>query len=375
MRRRPVTPNLMRVVSLLRWRLVLFVLTVCAGYTTECHAQKRMALVIGNERYENISSVPRAKADARAVAAALNGLGFLPVTVHYDLGRSATTTALDTFASQIGPGDIVVFYFSGNGIALNSQNFLLAADAPAARAGEENRVAEAGLPLVDILTAFQKPGAKVLAIIDASRSNPFDRPGGRPLQLPTGLTRVDGIPTSTYVILSASQGERSRIRIDPKDQSPNSIFARVLLSQISQTNLSIGALALALQNGVRELSATFNAKQTPVSLDNGIGGLYLSGKVVKYPDNLKLKVKPDGGKRYKWSEVVSMEDELPSKDDCDTLGQKYADQLRHEVTDSVRFWVRIKRADIGYCRLTQSRWYVDSFDRNIQDALVLDLKN
>jgi hypothetical protein len=375
MRRRPVRLTLTRMASFLRRSMVLFVLWASAGYVTECHAQKRMALVIGNERYENISSVPRAKADARAVAGALNGLGFLPVTVLYDLGRSATTTALDAFASQIGPGDTVLLYFSGNGVALNSQNLLLAVDAPAARAGEEKRVAEAGLPLVDILIAIQKSEAKVLAIIDASRTNPFDRPGGRPLQLPTGLTRVDGIPTSTYVILSASQGEKSRIRIDPKDQSSNSIFARVLLSKISEASLSVGALALAVQNGVRDLSATFNAKQTPVLFDNGIGGLYLSGKVVKYPDNLKLKVKADGGKRYKWSEVVPMEDELPGKDDCDALGQKYAVQLRHEVADSLRFWVRIKRADIGYCRLTQDRWYVDSFDRHIQDALVLDLKN
>jgi hypothetical protein len=376
MRCAPARPTLKLAVSLLRGSLIFFLLVACAGYATDCHAQKRMALVIGNERYESISSVPRAKKDARDVAAALGALGFLPVTVHFDLPRSATTTALEVFASQIGPDDTVVFYFSGNGVALNSQNLVLAVDAPAARAREESRIADAGLSVADILATFQRQGAKVLAIIDASRSNPFDRPGGRPLELPTGLIRMDGIPPAAYVIFSAGPGEKSRIRTDPKDLSSNSIFARVLLSRIAEANLSIGALALALQSGVRELSATSNAKQTPVLFDNGIGGLYLSGKkIVKYPDKLRLKVKPDGGKRYKLSEIVPMEDELPGKEECEALGQKYADQLRREVGDSVRFWIRIKRADIGYCRLSQNQWYVDYFDRNIQDALVLDLKN
>src|SRR5690348_4582365 len=40
------------------------------------HAEKRIALVIGNNAYESISKLQRAVNDAKAVSSALHGLGF-----------------------------------------------------------------------------------------------------------------------------------------------------------------------------------------------------------------------------------------------------------------------------------------------------------
>lgn len=363
--------------TFLQGTLALGALAVSAGYATHCQAEKRLALVIGNERYENIATVPKARNDARAVAAALIAAGFHRVAVHTDLGRQAADAAMKAMASQLEADDVLVFYFVGNGVAVNSKNFLLFVDAPAARTGEEARVTESGVPLDGAIATLQKRGAKVFAIIDASRLNPFDRPGGQPLVIPPGLARMTSGPSMTYTLLSASPGEKAFTRVDPKDVNPNSVFARVLLSKLGDGSRSIAELATAVQSGVRETSMAANFKQEPVSLDNGAGGLRFSiGKlVVSYPDKLKLKIKPDGGNRYILSEIADIEEELPPQEDCEKLGQKFGDQLRREIGDSVRFWVRMKHADLGYCQLTQNKWFVEYFDRNIQDGLVLDLRN
>lgn len=365
------------IATLLQGGLVLGAFAACAGYATDGHAEKRLALVIGNERYENIASVPKAREDARAVAAGLTTLGFRPVMLYSDATRPVADAAFKNLASLIEADDIVVLYFVGNGVAVNSKNLLLFVDAPAARVGEEARVAEVGLPVDEAIAALQKRTARVFTIIDASRDNPFDRPGARPLEIGTGLVRMAGPLPMTYTVFSSSPGEKALTRANSKDTNPNSVFARVLLSKIAESNLSIADLATAVQLGVRELSSASSLKQTPLLLDAGIGGSRLSsGKVVvKYPDKLKLRAKPDGGKRYTLAEIADIEDELPTQEECEKLGQKFGEQLRREIGDSVRFWVRMKRADIGYCQLAQNRWFVEYFDRNIQDGLVLDLKN
>jgi hypothetical protein len=363
------------IAALLRGSLALGAFAACTGYATNCQAERRIALVIGIERYENIAVVPKATEDARAVAAELTAVGFRS-TVLSDAKRSAADAAFKALASQIEVDDVLVLYFVGNGVVVNSKNFLLFVDVPAARIGEEARILEAGLPLDDVVATLQKRGARVFAIIDASRPNPFDRPGIQAPELATGLVRAAGLPM-TYTMFSASPGEKASTRTSPKDISPNSVFARVLLSKLGDANLSIAEFATAVQLGVRDLSSASNLKQVPLLQDNGIGSTRFSaGKVIaKFPDKLKLRAKPDGGNRYSLAEIADIEDELPAQEDCEKLGNKFGDQLRREVGNSVRFWVRMKRADIGYCQLAQNRWFVEYFDRNIQDGLVLDLRN
>jgi hypothetical protein len=96
---------------------------------------------------------------------------------------------------------------------------------------------------------------------------------------------------------------------------------------------------------------------------------------LKHKDTLKIRTRFDGGTRFRLSEIGNFERELPPKEDCERLGQRFKDQLRQEGGENVRFWVRMREGSIGYCQYAQSRWYVEYFDRHIQDALVLDLRN
>ena len=363
-------------VTFLRVAPALGALVAMLGSTTNCHAERRLALVIGNDRYENIAIVPKAADDARAVAATLAATGYR-TTVLTDAKRAAADAAFKTLEMQIEVGDLVLLYFVGNGASLNGRNLMLFVDAAAARVGEEASIIDAGVPFEEAVAVFQRRGAKVFAIFDAARSNPFDRPGVRPPEIGVGLEPVAGPLAMTYWLLSAGPGEISSTRTSSRDTSPNSVFARVLLTRLGDETLTIADLALAVQIGLRDLVSAAHLKQAAVLHDGGIGGVRVSlGKVVmKYPEKLKLRVKPGGGNRFTLADISDIEDELPPQEDCEKLGQKFGDELRREVGDSIRFWVRIKRADIGYCQLASNRWFVEYFDRNIQEGLVLDLRN
>ena len=58
--------------------LAILALSIAISFSATAHAQKRVALLIGNNTYQNIPRLQTAVNDARAVGTALRGLGFSP---------------------------------------------------------------------------------------------------------------------------------------------------------------------------------------------------------------------------------------------------------------------------------------------------------
>jgi len=56
--------------------LAILALSIAMGFAATAHAEKRVALLIGNNTYQNIPRLQTAVNDARAVGTALRGLGF-----------------------------------------------------------------------------------------------------------------------------------------------------------------------------------------------------------------------------------------------------------------------------------------------------------
>jgi len=80
-----------------------------------------MALVIGNDSYQNVQQLKNARADAKAVAMELKAVGF-DVTLKQDLSQKMMKSALRDFKAQVQGGDEVVFYFSGHGVQFGGSN-------------------------------------------------------------------------------------------------------------------------------------------------------------------------------------------------------------------------------------------------------------
>src|SRR3984885_1136083 len=110
--------------SLLRRCLVMLLLL---GGTQAAEAAHRLALVIGNDSYQHAEVLRNARADARAVAASLQSLGFT-VTLKQDLTLQQMKVALRAFKASVAGGDEVVFYFSGHGVQFGGTNYLIPVD-------------------------------------------------------------------------------------------------------------------------------------------------------------------------------------------------------------------------------------------------------
>jgi uncharacterized caspase-like protein len=110
---------------------------------------RRLALVTGNDSYQNVQPLKNARSDAKAIAAEFKTIGF-DVTLKQDLTQKMMKTALREFKSQVAGGDEVVFYFSGHGVQFGGTNYLVPVDITA---DSEAQVADDAVPLQRILAA------------------------------------------------------------------------------------------------------------------------------------------------------------------------------------------------------------------------------
>lgn len=91
-----------------------------------------MALVIGNNAYENVPQLQKAVNDAEAISQELAKLGFDVVSAE-NVGHRAISRALVELENKIESGDTALIYFAGHGFAVEGSNYLLPVDVPEAR--------------------------------------------------------------------------------------------------------------------------------------------------------------------------------------------------------------------------------------------------
>src|ERR1700681_168341 len=98
-------------------RLALIIASILAATVLGAvpgHAEKRVALVIGNAAYRNMPPLMNPRNDAADVGASLRELGFETI-VATDLDRSGMSDALDRFSRIADGADIAFVYYSGHG--------------------------------------------------------------------------------------------------------------------------------------------------------------------------------------------------------------------------------------------------------------------
>jgi Caspase domain len=231
-------------------------------------AARRLALVIGNDSYQNVQQLKNARADAKAIAAELKAVGF-EVTLKQDLNQRMMKSALREFKSQVQGGDEVVFYFSGHGVQFGGSNYLIPIDI---MADSEAQVADDAIPLQRILDDLTEQKARFsLAIIDACRSNPFKEAGraigGR------GLASVTPA-TGQMIMYSAGAGQAALDNLGSKDTNPNGVFTRVLIQEMRKPGVPAGVLLKDVQSDVVDLAHSVNHEQVPALYDQSLGKFF-----------------------------------------------------------------------------------------------------
>jgi Tfp pilus assembly protein PilF len=210
----------------IRLALLLTVIFSVASIAPSFGAGERFALVIGNAKYPDAEApLKEPLNDARDVAEELKRDGF-----NVDIGENLTgdgmRRAFDRLYAKVKPGSVALVFFSGFGVQSNRQSYMIPVDA---QIWTEADVRRDGFSLEMVLGEINSRGAGVkIALIDASRRNPFER---RFRSFSAGLAPVIA-PNGTLVMYSAALSS-----VISDNGSDRSLFVRELLKEMRTPDL------------------------------------------------------------------------------------------------------------------------------------------
>ncbi len=229
---------------------------------------RRIALVVGNDAYQQIDALKNARNDAEAMARELQKVGFT-VARATDVNRDGLHKAIDAFVAQVGKDDEAVFYYAGHGVQIDASPYLLPVDV---RADSARQLVRDALPLESLLADLSR-ARYALVIVDACRNNPFMTRGVRSIGSERGLNPIEP-PEGMAVIMSAGRGQTALDSLGPGDKSPNGLFAREFIRLMSVPGMQVRDLLLQVRDSVEKNAATIAHKQRPALIDESRGQFY-----------------------------------------------------------------------------------------------------
>lgn len=263
--------------TLLRSLLVCSLAATVLVLALPAHAEKRIALVIGNNDYRFVPKLQKAVNDARTMGDTLKQLGF-EVMVAENLNRQQFSQALLAFDSAVAPGDTAFFFYAGHGFEIAGQNFLLPTDVPAATEGQEELVRDASILADRVIERLQNKKARTsILVFDACRNNPFERPGTRAVAGGGGLAPMTQLPEGVFSVFSAGPRQTALDRLSNEDANPNSVFTRAFAKELTQPGINLVQVAQRTRRVVSEMAETVHHKQVPVYFDQMVDDVFLNG--------------------------------------------------------------------------------------------------
>ncbi|SCB43005.1 Uncharacterized protein, contains caspase domain [Bradyrhizobium shewense] len=229
----------------------------------------KLALVIGNARYPEFVLNDVAN-DAQDVTEELKRDGFV-VDRQSNLTADAMRQVLDRFYARIERGAVALIFFDRFAIQSNRQTYLLPVDA---QIWTEPDVARDGFSLDSILAEMNTRGAAIkIALIDASRRNPFER---RFRRYSAGLAPAIA-PSNSLVLYSAALGA-----VAASSKTEHGLFVAELLREMRAPNISAEQALTNTKNGV--VAAT-KREQVPWLSSSLTTEFSFAGSVTQPPDN------------------------------------------------------------------------------------------
>src|SRR6201995_5451815 len=209
-----------------RLALLLILIVSSAPVVQSWAAGDRFALVIGNAKYPDAEAPLKEPInDAKDIASELSRSGF-DVETGENLTGDAMRRALERLYARIKPGSVALVFFSGFGVQSSRQSYLIPVDA---QIWTESDIRRDGISLETVLGEINSRGAGVkIALIDASRRNPFER---RFRSFSAGLAPVIA-PNGTLVMYSAALSS-----VISDTGGDHSLFVQELLKEIRAPDL------------------------------------------------------------------------------------------------------------------------------------------
>ncbi|MDI1262358.1 MAG: caspase family protein [bacterium] len=214
-----------------RGLFVAVALAVALLTSGAAHAEKRVALVVGNSNYRSIGPLDNPRNDAKLMAETLRGIGFTLIgdREQLDLDKASLDSAVQSFGSALAGADVALFYYAGHGVQVRGSNYMVPVGA------NPTREADVDFQMVDlalVLRQMEGSGTRLnLMILDACRNNPF---GSRGLRATSGGLAQMTAPEGTLISYATQPGNVAQDGADG-----NSPYTKALAATIRRAGLEI----------------------------------------------------------------------------------------------------------------------------------------
>lgn len=201
------------------------------GLAAATHAERRVALVIGNSAYAE-SSLRNPVNDAHDMRERLLTLGFDQANIVYreDLKTAQIGDLLREWRRKLeaGPDTVALVFYAGHGLQIRGENFLPTVDA---RIEGEEDVPQQALKLADLMSVMAESKTRMnLVLLDACRNNPYAR-GFR--DATRGLA-PERLPTGTLIAYATRPGS-----VAADGRGRNGVFTSHLLANLSSAGVPV----------------------------------------------------------------------------------------------------------------------------------------
>jgi uncharacterized caspase-like protein len=190
--------------------------------TQETVSAMQLALIIGNSNYPDAAEpLNQPINDASGLAYAMRRHGF-DVDVVENASKADMARAIERLKSRIKPGSVVMLFFGGYGVQSRHETYMIPTDAVIWKEGD---VRHEGMSVETVLHAIKERGARAtLAILDASRRNPYER---RFRSYSHGLAAVNA-PDNALIISSNTPG-----KVADDSNGEHSVLVTELLNELN----------------------------------------------------------------------------------------------------------------------------------------------
>jgi len=225
-------------------------------------SERRVALVIGNSVYQHTGQLPNPANDAQDIAQALRKFNF-QVILRTDASLETMADVIYQFGESLKGGGVGLFYYSGHGLQVKGENYLLPVDANLMR---EDDIKRKAVNANDVMEKMGEGKSHLnLVFLDACRNNPFP---SSTRAVSRGLIGMNA-PNGTLIVFSTNPGN-----VAADGSGRNGVFTKHLLQQIDQPGLEIGMMLRKVRSAVKEDTG---GQQVPWENGSIEGEFYFNG--------------------------------------------------------------------------------------------------
>jgi hypothetical protein len=256
----------------------IVVVVLLALVPSVAHADKRLALLIGNEAYApTIGALANPHNDVAVLEQALKGLEF-EVAVERDTDLGALTRPVNAYARRVqaaGQNAVEFFYYCGHGASDGSTNYLIPIEVKTTEAGE---LWDQSLRLTEITRKLKAEAGNAthFVVFDACRNTlKLTQPGSRAVVQSKGFVPV-AQENGMLIAYATAEGELTSdaaVAAGP--------YARALAEEIVKPGIEAVVMFRAVQRRVRAA-----IRQEPYLGFNALGDVYLAGLNVEPPKSV-----------------------------------------------------------------------------------------